>query len=221
MALKLLQPGAQPLSFDVLDADLATIKGGEVVTLKSVLATSATDLAAYDSFDGYVNPAKRTVVTKTLASGKRPLMLADDGIAGYGTLFGTVVGGTVGQVVSGGTVLGPHSSYASGKLTCWDKPGLYAVSLDAVDTTASTGLMPTNATLDAGAAVYATTAGLLTPASGSAFETVVVGRFVEFQTSGSLVTTQSALVTALNSPTGSVAATRGFSYAVIHFDPVN
>ena len=61
-------------------------------------------------------------------------------LLGYGTLFGAVVGGTVGQQVNGpttftGAILGPHTSTGSGKTTCWDKPGLYAVSLDAVDTT--------------------------------------------------------------------------------------
>jgi hypothetical protein len=222
MSLKLLTPGVQPLSFDVLDTELTSIKGGEVVTLTSVLNTNATDKAAADVFDGYTLPSslqKRPVVTKTLSSGKRPLMLADDGIAGYGTLFGTVVGGTVGQIVNSGAVLGPHSSTGSGKLTCWDKPGLYAVSLDAVDTTASTGLVTDNTSLDSGSALYATTAGLLTPNSGAAFEAVVVGRFVSFDTNGSLVTTPNKLVSALNSPTGSAETTRQFAFATFFFTP--
>jgi predicted outer membrane repeat protein len=223
MSLKLLTPGIQPLGcFDVLDTELTSIKGGEVVTLTSVLNTNATDKAASDVFDGYTLPSslqKRPVVTKTLSSGKRPLMLADDGIAGYGTLFGTVVGGTVGQVVNGGAVLGPHSSTGSGKLTCWDKPGLYAVSLDAVDTTSSTGLVTNNTSLDSGSALYATSAGLLTPNSGAAFESVVVGRFVSFDTNGSLVTTPNKLVTALNSPTGSAETTRQFAFATFFFTP--
>jgi hypothetical protein len=220
MALKLLQPGVQPLGqFDGLDSEVLTLKGGEVVTLKSVAIGAATDKGASDTSDGYVNSDKRVVVTKTLASGKRPLMLADEGVSGYGTLFGTVVGGTVGQVSTGGTVLGPHTATGSGKVTCWDKPGLYAVSLDACDTTASTGLAATNATLDTGAALYATSAGLLTPNSGSAFESVVVGRFVSFETNGSLVTSQNHLVTALNSPTGSSAPTKTYAFATFFFNP--
>lgn len=225
MALKLLQPGREPLGqYDGLDSEYLTLKGGEVVTFKSVSSAAGVDLAAKDVFDGYVNPSlvqKRTVVTKTLTSGKRPLMLADDGISGYGTLFGTVVGGVVGQVTTGGTVLGPHTATGSGKVTCWDKPGLYAVSLDAVDTTASTGLVPTNTTLDTGAALYATSAGLLTPNSGAAFEAVVVGRFVDFETNGSLVTTPNNLVGALNAPDGTLSTTsaRSLAFAVFKFDP--
>lgn len=224
MSLKLLSPGAQPLSFDVVDSELTSFKGGEVVTLTS-LALSGSDKAAKDVFDGYTLPSsvqKRVAVTKTLSSGKRPLMLADDGIAGYGTLFGSVVGGSVGQVVSGSSsvvVLGPSSATGSGKLTCWDKPGLYAVSLDAVDTTASTGLVTGNTSLDSGSALYATAAGLLTPNSGAAFESVVVGRFVSFETNGSLVTSSNNMVTALNSPSGTVEQTRQFAFATFHFNP--
>jgi len=220
MALKLVQTaGAAAYSYDMLDSELSSLKGGEILTLTSV-AVPGSDKSAYDSADGYVNPSgaqKRTVATKTLTSGKRPLMLADDGVVGYGTLFGTVVGGTVGQQVTGGAVLGPHTALASGKVSCWYTQGLYAVSLDAVDTNASTGLVPTNTSIDAGSPIYATSAGLLTPTSGSAFETVAVGRFVEFQTSGSLVTTPSKLVSALNSPVGAAATTQSYSYALFYY----
>ena len=223
MALKPLQPGGLPLGqFDGLDSEVLTLKGGEVVTLKSV-ALSANDKGAADVFDGYSrasNVQKRTVVTKTLTSGDRPLMLADEGISGYGTLFGSVIGGNVGQLTTG-AVLGPHTATGSGKVTCWDKPGLYAVSLDAVDTTASTGLAPTNTTLDTGAILYATTAGLLTPNSGAAFQAVAVGHFIEFSSNGSLVTTPNRLTQALNSPSGAVDLTRTFQFAVFHFNPAN
>lgn len=204
MSLKLLQPGGQPLGqFDGLDTEVLTLKGGEVVTFTSVVATAATDKAAYDSFaDGYVAPNKRTVVTKTIGATSRPLMLADDGITGYGTLFGTVVGGTVGQVTTGGAVLGPHTATGSGKVTCWAAPGLYAVSLDACDTNASTGLQPTNGSLAPGAALYVTTAGLLTPTVGSsAGAGTKCATFVDFENNGSLVTTPNSLVGALESYT--------------------
>lgn len=209
MALKTLQPGLQPLSFDILDGDMSSIKGGEVVTLSSTLTTSG-DLAAKDALDGYINSSptvKRPLVTKTLASGARPLFLADDGLAGYGTMFGSVVGGTAGQIASG-TVLGPSTLTGSGKLTCWDKPGMYAVSLDACDTNATTGLQPTNSTLAAGAKLYATSAGLLTPNTSAKFEDVAVGRFVEFTTLGSLVNTPNNLVSGLAST---------YTYAVFTF----
>jgi hypothetical protein len=223
MALKLLQPGVQPLGqFDGLDTDFLTLKGGEIVTFGSVVATSATDKAAKDSFDGYVTPNLRAVVKKPTAGTARPLMLADEGITGYGTLFGSVVGGTVGQVTTGGAVLGPHTATGSGKVTCWDKPGLYAVSLDAVDTTAASGLMPTNPTLAAGAAVTFGVGGLLTP-DGSAYDTLSapnVATFVQFETNGSLVTTPNSLVATLNPPDGaSSSPTRSYAFAVIAFNP--
>jgi len=220
------------------------------------VTTASLDKAAYDSFDGYVNGGSnvfyRPVVTRLWngtnlpadgytavtasapvgAATGRPLMLADDGITGYGTLFGTVVGGTVGQVsygpnsvVASANLLGPHTATGSGKVTCWDKPGLYAVSLDAVDTTASTGLVPTNVTTaTVGVALGFTSLGLLTP-SGSAQDIthglVSVGHFVEFNTNGSLVTTPNFLVAALNSPSGNVSSLgpRSFAFATIYFAP--
>jgi hypothetical protein len=218
MALKILQPGVQPLGqFDGLDGDLTSLLGGEVVTFASVtsLLSSGTDLSASDSADGYVNgngTVKRTVVTKTLSSGKRPLMLADEGISGYGTLLGRVVGGTVGTVTAG-SVLGPHTTAGSGKITCWDKPGLYAVSLDACATNATTGLQPTNPTLAAGDKLYATTAGVITPVAANGFDTgtTEIGRFVSFESDGSLVKTPNKLVNGLS-------AASSFSFAVFHFN---
>lgn len=226
----MLQPlyaGLEPIgTFDGYDGDYLTLKGGEVVTLRTVSfyapgSGTVGDKAAYDVFDGYApsTSAVRPCVTKTLSTGVRPLFLADEGITGYGTLFGVVVGGVAGQVVTGGSTLGPHTATASGKVTCWDKPGLYAVTLDAVDTTASTGLVPTNTTLVPGAALYATTAGLLTPASGSSFEaSKVVGRFVEFTTNGSLVATPASLASALNSPVGTNSVPGQFDRAVFYWN---
>lgn len=227
MALKLLQPGIQPLGqFDGYDLDFLTLKGGEVVSFISVLKTG-TDKAAADSFDGYTAPSapKRPVIATLpyVSAATRPLMLADEGIAGYGTLFGTVVGGTVGQVSTGGTVLGPHTAQGSGKVTCWDKPGLYAVSLDACDTTASTGLQPTNTTLAAGGVLYANaTTSLLTPNTSGGFDSSkVVGHFVDFETNGSLVNTPNRLVAALNSPSGVVTSVvaGSFAFAVFYWAP--
>lgn len=224
MALKLLQPGNQPIGqYDGYDNEVTLLKGGEVVTLVSVDLASS-DLAAYDVFDGYVNTAsveKRTVVTNNLPSTATLLMLADEGVSGYGTLFGSVVGSTAGQM-SAGSALGPHTTAGSGKVTCWDKPGLYAVSLDACDTTSSTGLQPTNLTVKTGDQLYATSAGLLTPNAALSFAgagLMPVGTFVEFSTNGSLVTTPNKLSQALNSPSGSPAAAKSFKFAVFHFNP--
>lgn len=246
MALKLLQPGIQPLGqFDGLDSDVLTLKGGEVVSFASVttsgqpgVTTGGLDQAAYDAFDGYVNVGgtlKRPVVTRlwdgthlTASATSGPLMLSDDGIQGYGTLFGAVVGGTVGQQVNGpttftGAVLGPHTSTGSGKTTCWDKPGLYAVSLDATDTNASSGLQPTNTGLTVGTQLSFTATGLLTPNVGGnkVSSAPTVGYLVEFNTNQSLVTTPNYLVAALNSPSGSVSSVgpRAFQFATIYFAP--
>jgi len=223
MALKLLQPGTQPLGqFDGYDSAMTNLKGGEVVTLVSLPVANA-DKAASDVFDGYVNDGaveKRIVVSSTLLTGTTLFMLADEGISGYGTLIGSVLGSTVGQNVSG-TVLGPHTTAGSGKVTCWDKPGLYAVSLDACDTDPTTGLQPTNPTLKTGDPLYAKLAGgLLTPSTSGA-TSARVGTFVSFETSGSLVTSSLKQVQALNSPSGSPAVAKQFKYAVFYFQPGN
>lgn len=228
MALRVLNPGVMPIGqFDGLDSITSTIKGGEVGSIVGVALGASVDKAAKDTdgSDGYVGNAsitiKRPVVTTNLVSGNRPLFLLDDGIAYYGTLFGQVVGGAVGQQSTGGALLGPHTATASGKITCWDKEGLYAVTLDAVDTTATTGLMPTNTTLNIGDPLYATSAGLLTPRSAGSFEaSLKVARFIEFTTERSLVTTPAYLVSALNSPVGvSSVQLLAFTQAMIYFSP--
>ena len=229
MSLKLLQPGVQPLGqYDGVDSEISTFKGGEIVTFASLAVTSS-DKAAKDVFDGYVNPSlvqKRVVVTRNVATTKRPLMLTDDGITGYGTLFGSVVGGSVGQQVTGGVVLGPHSALGSGKITLWEKPGVYAVSLDACDTSATDGLQPTNTTIDTGAALTwvpaSASGGQLTPvgSAAAAGNTVVVARFIDFETNGALVTTPNNLVAALNPPDGTLTTSAGnFSFATFYFNP--
>lgn len=235
MALELVQPGIQPLGqFDGADGIYLTVKGGEVATIIAVSRT-ASDLSSADvKTDGYVSwNNTRPVATTVLTSGARPLMLVDEGIFGYGTLFGSVIGGVAGQIAYGvgqvpATQLGPHTAAASGKLTLWDKPGTYAVTLDAVDTTAATGLTVTNGTLTIGAALYATSAGLLTPNKFASFELgdgysgSVVGRFLNFEAykGGSLVTTPVSLVSALNSPVtqGGVQA-QVMARALIYFSP--
>lgn len=232
MSLKPLQAHSPLGQFDALDSITTTLKGGEVVFFGSVANTATTDKAAADAFDGYANPNLRAVVKLAVAgsAAERPLMLADDGIAGYGTLFGVVVGGTVGQTSYGpnstipaSAQLGPHTALGSGKLTCWSNPGLYAVSLDAVDNTApSSGLLPTNSSATPGVPVTYTSTGLLTPTTGGnrVGSAVNVGTFVEFQTGGSLVTTPNNLVGTLSTPDGYLtSSSRVYTYAVIWFNP--
>lgn len=220
MALKPLQAQYPFGQFDGLDSQVTSFLGGEVVGFVGV-STTGSDAHAYDVNDGYSGTTSpvRPAVTKTLTSGMRPLFLADEGVRGYGTLFGEVVGGTLGQVSSGGAQLGPHTATGSGKITLWGNPGMYAITLDAVDTTGVTGLVPGNSSLVPGTALYATTGGLLTPRLAAAFEAVVVARFIEFMTTGSRVTTRLDMISALNSPSGTTTNPLGgqFTQVVIHF----
>ena len=203
MALKIYQSGIQPLGqFDVLDSYLTLVKGGEVGTLFSASRTvTADEKAVYDVLDGYTNVTDQyrvAVAPRVNASTDRPIFLLDDGITGYGTLFGTLIGSPGGLCTGRGTgascatSLGPHTSSGSGKVTCWDKPGVYAVSVDAVDTSAS-GLVLTNASCDPGVAIKPLGTGVLTQ-NGSGVVNVTVGRFMEFETSPFLVTTPPSLV---------------------------
>lgn len=228
MALKILQPGIYPAGqFDMLDSQVNTVKGGEVGQFVYVSrSTAPVDEHAKDIDDGYVSNTtlNRPAVTTTLVAGTgaslKPLFLLDEGIANYGTLIGQVVGSNVGQDVSNGVQVGPTTMSGSGKCTVWDKAGFYAVTLDACDVNGTTGLQPTNTSLTGNDALYATSAGLLTPTVGSAYQSTVVGRFIEFSTNGSLVSTPASLVRAANSPVSQVSPFKAgtFTQAVFHFD---
>lgn len=199
MALKLAQPGIQPLGqFDCLDGYLSTILGGEVGTLYEASRTNtSSESAAFDALDGYTNSTSLTrvaVANRVNASTQRPLWLLDEGTTGYGTLFGQVVGTPAGLSTTG-TNLGPHTAAASGKVTCWDKPGLYKVSVDAVNTAAD-GLVFSNSSVVPGLELHVLNNGKLTPAGSTGAVAVEVGRFVEFETSPFLVTTPNSLVDA-------------------------
>lgn len=224
MALRPLQPARLPIGqFDVDDNVAAGLLGGECLVPAAVAYTNA-DKAAKDAFDGYAIPATPSRIYFTRVGNRstdgytRPLFLADEGVAGYGTLFGTVVGATAGQTVTGGTVLGPSTLTGSGKVTLWGD-GLYAISIDALDAT----LQPA-ATLTVGAKVYATinsgaTGGILT--ATPAATTSAVGNFLEFCTNGSLVSTPANLAGTFSAPDGAFVNTsaRTLTHAVIHFAP--
>jgi hypothetical protein len=204
MALYLLQPGVQPLGqFDFLDADLASCEGGMIGTLdEASRAKSASNKGAADAFDGYVadlvdvgtpdasRPILRLADTSTEVN--KLFYLLDDGTAGYGTLFGQLIGNPVGQTFTG-SALGPHTASGSGKVTAWDKPGLYGVSLAALDA----DVVPTSSgnlydTPLPGELLYrgATTAKLTrSTASGDK-----MAMFVEVSGNRSLVTTPAKLV---------------------------
>jgi len=139
MALLILQPGIQPLGqFDLDDADNDPV-GGEVGRLQALDTT--TDGYAADAGD--VGPQVQVELDSLATGGGTNISvfgLVDEGDTGYGTLFGTAIGGTVGQgtgvgsaagAVRGVVVMGPNSSFASGKCTLWTKPGLYGATEDA------------------------------------------------------------------------------------------
>ena len=225
MALKLLQSGFDPISLDGYDADYLTIKGGEVGRLTSVAyvwpQTASSDKASADCYQGFANKGTtRSVVTHTfpeISKGAyRPLYLLDEGTNGYGLVFGSVVGGVIGQVVPNpsdystfGLNLGLHTAYGSGKVTCWDKPGLYATTLDAV----AHSVTATGSQASPGDALYVNTSGqlTLTPEEAHDFGTTtptIVGRFMEFSTDGSLVTTKRSNAVEVGTSPASLVATR-------------
>ena len=197
MALYPLQ-AVQPLGqFDGVDG--YNLKGGEIVTLYAMpRANTALEKAAADTADGYTNAMLRVgVAPSILSTTQRPLWLCDEGISGYGTLFGSVIGIPTGLSTSG-AALGPATYAGSGKVTCWHMPGLFDVTLDAVDLDPAAGLQVTNTSLVPQSKLFVTSAGLLTPSnvrSVGGAGTPTVARFLQFElTSRSLVTTPASLV---------------------------
>lgn len=125
MALVLVQPGIEPAGqFDL--ADDQTVTGGEI----GVFDTYGLDA------DGF-----QIVKVRLATSGDTgPFYLLDDGTKGYGTLIGTTVVKTNTGFATGsdnGTRLGPPTYAGSGKVTLWNKPGIYAVTLDSLADTES------------------------------------------------------------------------------------
>lgn len=216
MALYLLQPGLQPIGqFDVLDTDQASILGGDIGTLDEASRTiTANEKAAADVLDGYIadqvdagtpdasRPVLRLADTSTEA--RKLFYLLDDGTANYGTLFGQLIGNPVGLTVTGAEQ-GPHTAAGSGKVTAWDKPGVYAVSTDALDDDVLGVGGNLNDTPLPGELLYrGSTTAQLTRATTS---TDKIALFVELRGDGSLVTTPGRLV----------GATEAFDRIVIQY----
>lgn len=217
MALFPLQGGLLPLGqYDCVDTEIASILGGEVMTLTVASATNtSTEKSAYDGADGYLFDAvapinQRPASVRASTAAQFPLFLSDDGKANYGTLFGEVIGTPVGLSTTG-TNLGPHTAEGSGKVTLWDKPGLYAVTTDAlasdfitsISSGASSGLVP-------GRVLGFTSGGKLAHSSTAtepAVSATGVGHFVEFQANQSLV----------NTPRRLIGATVVYTQVVMHF----
>jgi hypothetical protein len=118
MALYPLQ-ATNPTSVDLLDS-YGALKGGEIGTLYAATrANTALEKASADTADGYTNAMLRVAIAPSITSTtQRPLWLLDEGISGYGTLFGSVIGIPTGLSTSGAS-LGPSTMAGSGKVTCW------------------------------------------------------------------------------------------------------
>lgn len=137
--LILLQPGIEPLGqFDLEDGDVTLVRGGEVAVFRAL--TYSTDGYAADVIRH--GPGVHLKLDNVDADGLI-YGLVDEGTSGgllnkgYGTMFGSVIGTTVGQGTGvGGTpsvgtvVVGPSTVLGSGKATLWTKPGLYGVTSD-------------------------------------------------------------------------------------------
>lgn len=212
MALVLLQNNGTPLGqFDGYD-NLSPL-GGEVCKLVNYGITGS-DLHAKDIDDGYVVTGLNTVrpiVSLTLDGDETGgFFLTDDGTDHYGTMFGTVVGGTAGQKITGGSNLGPNTMTGSGKVTLWMNPGLYGVTLDALDAT-----LAASTAVSVGTTLSYTAAGkLCLDGQKAGVSAPVVARVVEFSTGDSLVTTPRSLTRV-----GIAGGMLAFKYLVISWNP--
>ena len=210
--LILLQPGNHPLGqFDLEDDDMRLVRGGEVATFE--VFTPATDLAAKDvTISGpAVHLSLDSVASAGVAAPAEVYGLTDEGSASgsiefsYGTLLGTVIGAAAGQgtglgatPTAGAVVVGPSTTFGSGKCTLWTKPGLYGVTLDGWFDAANFDAARVGAGLNTG--IYGTTAdgtndGKLKSdaAGGTGADGAMVARSLGGTTDPSLVSTPAAL----------------------------
>lgn len=178
----MVSEGVQPLGQYNLDSydGYTSVLGGELMVLVSNGVGS----------DGYqvisARPARTT-------DSYGPFYLSDDGNYGYGQSFGAVVTKTSTGFAGGldsAIRLGPASYLATGKVTLWDKPGLYAVTLDALDPTVTQttwmGKVP-----GAKLTVMADNSGRLTTGTQTM---PAVATVVHYKVDESLVTTGGAVV---------------------------
>jgi len=209
MALKPLTPGYLPLGqYDLLDSFAANFVGGEV-GIFDTLATG--DYYAADAGGLSIEQDVKVKGGSVTPTGYSVYGLVDEGTAGYGTSYGSVIGGTVGQgtgfasgvassSASGVVVVGPRTSFGSGKATLWTMPGLYGVTSDAFVSETSTDL-PTTVNLS----LYGkentgsnTNAGKLTKVSSS--NGAPAALFVNTVADRSLVSTSSAAAGVAGAP---------------------
>ena len=202
MALKPLTPGYLPAGqYDLLDSFAANFVGGEVGVFTTL---ESGDYYAADAGGSSITPDVKVTGGKVTAG--ELYGLVDDGTSGYGTSFGTVIGGTVGQgtgfasgVASSGAsgivVVGPRTSFGSGKATLWTQPGLYGITSDAFLSTTGTDLPTTVNTKLYGKVTGAATAGKLTLNADSGSNGVQAAVFLNTVSDSSLVSTSAAAAT--------------------------
>lgn len=167
--LKPLVPGIEPIgTFDIEDDDVSKVVGGEVGVLEDLDEES--DAYAADSFR--VGPQVQIGLDRVAAAGAL-YGLVDEGVIGYGTMLGTIVGMSAGQGTGFGTlsttgavVVGPSTIRGSGKATLWSKPGLYGVTVDAWTSSSEFAAGSLNAGVY-GDAADGTNDGKLTTTAGS------------------------------------------------------
>lgn len=200
MALKPLTPGYLPSGqYDLLDSFAANFVGGEVGVLDTL---ESGDYYAADAGGSSITPDVK--VTGGRVSAGEFYGLVDDGTSGYGTSFGTIIGGTVGQgtgfasgvassSASGIVVVGPRTSFGSGKATLWTQPGLYGITSDAFVSTTGTDLPTAVNTKLYGKNTGAANAGKLTLASAS--NGIQAAVFLNTVSDSSLVSTSAAAAT--------------------------
>ena len=194
MALKPLSPGYLPVGqYDLLDSFAANFVGGEVGIFDGTPVSG--DYYAADAGGDSITPDIK--VKGGQATSGQFFGLVDEGSSGYGTSFGTVIGGTVGQgtgfasgVASTGAagivVVGPRTSFGSGKATLWTQPGLYGITSDAF-----TGTLPTSTNTALYGNSTTTTAGKLQSSSNG--QQVAV--FLNTVADSSLVSTSASAAT--------------------------
>ena len=152
MALKLLQPGLRPMGQFDIDNDVtkANITGGELMSLQtpagSVAETAAADVSTPGPAAEAAFAADCTLQSKLETSGTDLIIgfLSDEGVAGYGTLFGSLIGAGTGLATQSGAaggavVIGPRTSSGSDKVTLHHAPGLYGFDGPVDGTTTAVG----------------------------------------------------------------------------------
>jgi len=202
MALYLLQQNIQPVGvYDVLDSDVGIIKGGEIGVLDVVASSRSTDHAADDAFNTFVadgissgDTTKKRVVVRVAdepTEDRKLFYLIDEGIDDYGTLFGKTDTNVL--RANAGVSIGPSTMSGSHKITLWDHPGRYGISLNNVhtDTGPNQQLEPGGDTPLPGELLYRHTDGKITRIASTGDK---IGAFVELTNNNSLVSSSSRIV---------------------------